>query len=160
MAGGKANLVLVGAAEGTPAAARARLQEPLVEAAHRSSRRDSEPIWVRNPGNSETVVALGKSIHAYFVQSGFSCISELQSDPHPDRECRILGDFTVYSHPKDCREPNYVGIVTIYEEKGGSKSLKMSPEGGYGGLFGVALQSAITHLPQPVNTLRIDPQSD
>jgi hypothetical protein len=160
MVGERAILVLVGP-QGTPAAAGARAlpQAPLVEAEIGRTQRDSDPIWVRNPGNSSTVVVLAKAVHAYLARKRFSCVSELQSDSPPKKETKILGDFTVYSHPRNCREPNYAGIVTVYDEGAGAYALKLSPETGYGKVFGAALRHAIRNLPQPADTLRIERQS-
>ncbi len=138
MAGAKV-VTLVKECAGKPAREAVRGQEPLSE-----PMLDRFPIWAsaRDP---EQTKSLFRELPGEFRRAGFACDQDLQSDPHKSLE--IVDYFQVFLFPKDAREPEAIGMVTLYREAQGGAVIKMNSEcAGASSVFRKALSGAIERV--------------
>ena len=117
MAGGK----VVQLAEVAFDARRKPKAEPLDE---RRMGLDRFPIWV-HVGDAEQARSVARSIHRELGKAGFICDGDLQTDPHDG--LKIEGAFEVFLKDGEKRQPEHVGIVTLFTDAQGKSVIKMNP---------------------------------
>jgi hypothetical protein len=138
MAGNRAHLSVVG--EGSAVqASRSRVREPLAE-----SRQAHDPIWVTASYDGLKLETLFGDLCKALRAKGCSCASDIQTEPHEGLS--IWMSFEVHQIPQGKREPEYLGMVTLYKNAGGEGGgivLRLSPEPGCTDIMREALVSAI-----------------
>jgi len=117
MAGGK----VVQLAEAAFDARRRPKHEPLGE---RRMGLDRFPIWV-HVGDAGQAKTLARSIHRELGKAGFMCDGDVQTDPHEG--LKIEGAFEVFLKDGEKRQPEHVGIVTLFTDARGKSVIKMNP---------------------------------
>jgi hypothetical protein len=137
MAGAK----VVTLAAGAKAESRAPRGEPLGEPIAKGPERF--PIWVHIP-DAATMGRVFRTLARELSSSGFKCDSDLQTEPHAN--LRIANFFEVFFQPEGAREPEHVGMVTLYHDEEGNAAVKMSHYmPGAADIFRKALTRAIEH---------------
>ncbi len=113
--------------------------EPLGEPI--SGNMDRFPIWV----HITDAAALGRTFRSLakeLSRMGLECDSDLQTEPHKD--LRLVNFFEVYYQPEGAREPEGLGMVSLYHDEEGRALIKMSHYSqGAADIFRKALAGAI-----------------
>ena len=140
MAGARGNLSVVPSGPGEAEASRPRAsaKAPFVEGIKRSG-----ALWVTSP-DKYYAQSVFRRLAWELRSRGFRCDSDLQTEP--DERLKIASCFEVSRHPEGVREPEPVGMVTLYLD-GDRYALKANPDhSGYHELFHSALGAASEFL--------------
>ncbi|HSB47801.1 MAG TPA: hypothetical protein VLD37_07355 [Candidatus Bilamarchaeum sp.] len=146
-------------------------QSPRREGKARDFRQDPKlemsPTWVRAGASDEVERQLGKAAIAELYvkiarelrRAGYDTTSDLQTEPLEGYS--VLSCFSVNMHPKGSREPEQVGMVSLYSIGGAPGLLKLNPHagGGWDALHQAlteAVGSLIESLPHPPGSGSID----
>ena len=115
MAGGKL-VALEGGASGARNAPKA---EPLAENI------DRHPIWVHVPDKGK-LTGIFRALARELDSQGLKCDRDLQTEPHAGLD--IVDFFEVFLCKENKRQPEIVGMVTLYTDGEGKAVMKISPQ--------------------------------